>query len=444
MNALLTQAFTEPDRWRKAIQHGLDKGIDRATLTALCDERTRTALYLAIRDGQYNMLPPHTAQIPKRDIDPATGLHKMRTVYVSEAPDRVLGSLAYDLLMDTCRDMIHPTCQSYQPGISCGKVVKEFSRDVIRYTEQMGGHHVQVGFKSDLSKYFDSVPVEYIDAAFDVVITRYGDDALIECLRHYYHDDRYLDYDKDTHQWQVKHLYMSLRQGCAVAAWLADVVLYHIDERISQLNVKYVRYSDDILCVGPDYQQAFSILTEELDKMGMKLNPKKVEPVTDDRWINFLGYSVKGAAITLSSCAIESIREQIEAVTLDRIPRNNRDPKPKLASVVAAVHRILYRGFKDYSWATRVLRTVNVKEDLLTLDEWIRDCIRATQTGHRRVGGIGWDRQRKVGCIARGRGQHVTNNHHAVPHIEGYHCIPLMAGILRASRAAYDTTVKCM
>ena len=42
--------------------------------------------------------------------------------------------------------------------------------------------------------------------------------------------------------------------------------MFTLDERLSQLNGEYVRYSDDALFVGPDYMKAMEIMTEEVTK----------------------------------------------------------------------------------------------------------------------------------------------------------------------------------
>ena len=52
-----------------------------------------------------------------------------------------------------------------------------------------------LGWKSDLSKYFDSVPIRFIDEAFDKVEAKHGQSALIDVLRKYYHSDLYFDED---------------------------------------------------------------------------------------------------------------------------------------------------------------------------------------------------------------------------------------------------------
>ena len=65
-DSILTK-FMEPERWRKALAKGVDKDISRADLYQLTKETTRVKLYQAVRDGAYEITPPHTAQIPKED-----------------------------------------------------------------------------------------------------------------------------------------------------------------------------------------------------------------------------------------------------------------------------------------------------------------------------------------------------------------------------------------
>ena len=132
------------------------------------------------------------------------------------------------------------------------------------------------------------MPLRYIDRAFDAVESRHGHSALITVLRKNYHSDHYIDTDN-----RLQRSYQSLKQGCAVASWLADVLLYELDEELSSMNGYYVRYSDDMLFVGEDYPKAMALLQDRLAEMEMKLNPKKVEYLTADRWFKFLGFSIK-------------------------------------------------------------------------------------------------------------------------------------------------------
>ena len=409
--------FFETERWQYAINKGFDKDINKATLHQLTTPEARLAMYQRIKDGKYKIMPPHTAKIPKDNGD-------FRTVYVNEPCDRILLSIANDLLFELMPEMVHPRCKSYQKGIGCGRVVQEVSRKICSANGNV------IGWKSDLSKYFDSVPIEFIDLAFDKVEEKHGKSALIDVIRDYYHTDLYFDTDGN-----LSNSYQSLKQGCSVAAWLADVVLYHIDEQLSALDGYYIRYSDDTLFIGKDYEKAMTIMQDELMKMQMKLNPKKVEYLDENHWFKFLGYSIKGHNISLSSTRIKTFQKEIEKRTIKK-----RDTT--MTKAINAVNRYLYKGFGDFSWATQVLPVINVKEDIDKLNMFVMDCIRAVKTNKRKVGGLGYVKTQAVGCIDRGRGRNVkANRTKTESEIKGYLSIGCAKNAMLTSRAAYITLI---
>lgn len=410
----ILQMFFDIDRWTKAIEKGVGKDIRKDQLIRLCGERTRLAMADAMRKGNFGISPPHTAEIPKDNGE-------FRTVYVNEPMDRVVLGIANDLLFELMPEMLHPSCKSYRTGIGCGKVVTEASHRIVS-TASNG----VLGWKSDLSKYFDSVPLRFIDGAFDKVEAKHGQSALIDVLRKYYHSDLYFDGEN-----RLQSKYQSLKQGCAVASWLADVLLYDLDEELSQLDGYYVRYSDDMLFIGKDYEKAMEVLQECLKEKSMALNPRKVEYLTADRWFKFLGFSIKGGMVSLSPCRIKTFQKEIERRTV-----RNRDTTP--AKAVNAVNRYLYKG--EFSWAAQVLPVCNVRRDLDELNKFVMDCLRAVRTGRRKTGGLGYVRDRPDGCIVRGRGRHVKANRAKTGHdIPGYLTIGCMRNALLTSRAAYDT-----
>ena len=405
------------ERWQHAISKGVDKDIHKGQLFQLTKPEVRAAVYDAIKSEKYEIAPPHTALIPK-DMP-----GEYRTVYVNEPIDRIILSIANDLLFDLCPEMISDRCKSYQRGIGCGRVVQEVSQKICNTKGET------IGFKSDLSKYFDSVPIEYIDNAFDCVENKYGKSALISVLRKYYHSDWYFTPDGELVQ-----SYQSLKQGCSVASWLADVIIRHIDDKLSSLNGYYVRYSDDMIFVGEDYMKAMEILSSELAKMQMKLNPKKVEYLNANHWFKFLGFSIKGSDISLSSTRIKTFQNEIEKRTIKK-----RDTTFRRA--VNAVNRYLYKGNGEFSWATQILPIVTVRKDLNELNKFVMDCLRGVQTGKSKVGGLGYVRSQTDGCVCRGLGRNVKANRAKVEHIDGYFSLGCMQNAIRTSRAVYNTLV---
>lgn len=411
---MIDKEFFNKERWIYAIEKGREKDIRKSELINLCKEETRVRLAQALLSGNYRIAPPHTAKIPKDNGE-------FRTVYVNEPIDRVVLSITNDILFEFMKDRIHPACKSYLKGVGCGKVVQEASKKIISSSK---------GWKADLSKYFDSVPIEFIDKAFDMVEERYGKSAIIDVVREYYHTDLYFDED-----YELQTKYQSLKQGCAVAAFLADVILYDIDKELNEMGGYYVRYSDDILYIGDNAEQALIILSDRLEKMGLKLNPNKVEMISPDKWFKFLGFSIKGNMISLSSSRIKTFQKEIENRTI-----KNRDYT--LSQAVNSVNRFLYKGNGKYSWATQILSVCNVRKDINELNKFVMDCLRAVQTGRRKTGGLGYVKDKSDGCIVRGIGKNVrTNRERTGEKIEGYLTLACMQNALRTSKGLYNTLV---
>ncbi len=414
----ILKMFFDIDRWTKAIEKGVSKDIRKDQLIRLTDEKTRLEIADAMLNGKYEISPPHTAQIPKEDGE-------FRTVYVNEPIDRVILSIANDLLFELMPEMIHKSCKSYQKGIGCGKIVTEVSQKIMN-TATSGC----LGWKSDLSKYFDSVPLSFIDEMFDKVEDKHGHSVLIDVLRKYSHCDLYFD---ESNNLQSK--YQSLKQGCAVASWLADVLLYELDEELSRMNGYYVRYSDDMLFIGEDYEKAMNVLVQRLDDKSMKLNPKKVEFLTADKWFKFLGFSLKGNMISLSSSRIKTFQKEIERRTIRKL---GITPQKSINSV----NRYLYKGDGEFSWATQILPVCNVRKDLNELNKFVMDCLRAVSTGKRKIGGLGYIKSKSDGCIDRGLGRNVKANRAKTGNnIAGYLTIGCMRNALLTSRSVYNTLV---
>ena len=416
MTDAILNKFFEQNRWTYAIDKGVDKDIDRSHLYQLTKPEVRIAIYKAMREGKYEIAPPHTAQIPKDNGE-------YRTVYINEPVDRVILSIANDLLFELRPDMVHERCVSYQKGIGCGKIVKDVSKKICSTKGDV------IGWKSDLSKYFDSVPIEYIDKAFDKVEERHGKSALIDVLRKYYHNDYYFDLNG-----QLQQSYQSLKQGCSVASWLADVILYDIDKHLDQMNGEYVRYSDDMLFIGDDYKDAMSYLASSLECMRMKLNPKKVEYITHNKWFKFLGFSIKGNMISLSASRIKKFQHEIERLTI-------KAKCTTLKKSLNAVNRFLYKGNGEHSWATQILPVCNVKRDIDELNKFVLDSLKAVSSGKKHIGGLGYVTCKSDGCIQRGIGRNVRSNRTKLDRIDGYISIGCMRNALLTNREAFKTLV---
>lgn len=425
MDRLLDE-FMNVQRWEKAIDAGVEKGIDKTTLRTICRGDVRAALYDLIQRGKYKISPPRTQKIPKDTPG------EYRTVYINENLDRIFLSILNDMLFELCHDMIHPACKSYQKGIGCGKVVMHISDVICQSVSEI------IGFKADLSKYFDSVPIEYIDRVFDVIEDRFGKSAIIRVAREYYHQDLFIDEDGNLCQ-----KYQSLKQGCALASFLADVILYELDDTMTRLDGYYCRYSDDLLYIGSEQTVAETMLKLHLHVMGLQLNPKKFQWLHRDEWFKFLGFNIKGDKRSLSKSRVKTFQKEI-------VERTVKAERTGITKAINQVNHYLYKG--DYAWATSVLPIINVKEDIDELNKFVMDCIRACRKPRNKsynasvmLGGLGVCMNLPNRTIVRGRGKQVTTNlNNTEKELPGYHTLANMRDLILMTRPLYDTIVRQM
>jgi retron-type reverse transcriptase len=419
---ILLKEFFKKERWESAIDIGVGKKIDKSELRSLCSPETRVRLYNAIKNDNYAIAPPRIALIPKDEPG------KFREVMICENIDRIVLSIINNMFFELFPEFVHNSCYSYRSGIGCGRVVQAVSREC----EKLKGDIV--GKKYDLQKYFDNVAIKYIDELFDKMELKYGKSKIIDIVREFYHSDILFDENGE-----LITTYKSIKQGTATSSFMADALLYHIDETLSNFKgVRFWRYSDDILILGNNYKAADRILKDMLMDMGLTINPKKEQVLDNKHFFKFLGFQVKGSQITLSKSRVKSFQKEIEKRT---IKPKNITPKRALNQV----NSYLYKGDGTYSWATSVLPIINVEKDIDTLNTFVMDALRACATKKKKIGGLGSVNDKEDYTILRGVGKNVTANRNKTPkEIEGYLSIRCMQNALVTRRAVYETLVRSL
>ena len=422
MQDYLLQEFFKIERWESAIEIGVDKHIDKGELRKLCSPEVRARLYLAMESDNYAIAPPRVSLIPKDEPG------KFREVMICENIDRIVLSIANNLFFEFFPEFVHDSCYSYRSGIGCGKVVQAVSRECVKLKGNI------IGKKYDLNKYFDSVKIEYIDELFDKMELKYGKSKIIDIVREFYHTNILFDENGE-----LIEVYKSIKQGTATSSFLADALLYHIDEKLSNFDgVKYWRYSDDILLLGENYKEADRILKEMLADMSLTINQSKEQVLDNQHFFKFLGFYIKGNQITLHKGRVKTFQKEIEARTIKQ-----RNISAKRA--INQVNSYLYKGDGKYSWATSVLPIINVQKDIDELNEFVLDALRACATGKKKIGGLGSVNDRNDYTILRGTGKNVASNRMKTEkEIDGFLSIRCMQNALITNRAVYDTLVRTM
>lgn len=425
MQDKLLEKMFEIERWETLIEKAELKGVDKGELRKLCTPQVRASLYTAIVNEEIEFAPSHMAQIPKDTPG------EFRTVFVGENVDRCIQSLINDCLFELFPEMVHPSCKSYQKNLGTGKTVKELSSILANTKTEI------VGVKSDFHHYFDVVNLDAIMNVFDVIESKLGfskgTEPVMNLLRKTWSNNLVFDLDGN-----LIEQYCGIRQGNAIGSFLADVILYELDEFMSKKYKFYCRYSDDCITVHSNPDEVISDMNRIISKYGVSLNPRKVQVLHKDEWFKFLGFNLKDNMITLSKSRLKKFQKEIELRT---IKQRNISPQRALNQV----NSFLYKGNGQYSFATSVLPIINVQKDIDTLNEFILDCLRAVQTGKKKIGGLGSVNDRDDYTILRGTGKNVSSNRRKTPkEIDGYLSISCMRNAILTRRAVYETLVRSM
>lgn len=405
---ILESIFLDVGLWSEVIEHGLRRGMPRYVVAQLQDPHFRADLCDRIADREYQISPPHTGYRAKEG-----GGERM--FLANEPLDRLLLNAIYKWLLRNESAMIHPSCLSYQEGVGIGRIVRQLSQQMSSL--ETGCENGIVGRKFDIHKYFESVGRTYIHQAFDRVEQHYGHSAVIDMLRDYYDSDVYFD----SRRHEPVEAYQGIKQGCAISSWLANVLLFPLDEAMSRLPGCYLRYSDDIIYVGKDYETATRTIEQHLKQMGLSLNARKIEDVTTSDFVRFLGYGLRGSEITLSGKWVKTFQRNIDRLTIKdaRLIKRVRNIRRKgganmhaeldavLAKASRKVIRYLYYGDGQHAWASLALGIINREQDLLQLSLYCTDALRAVYTGKTQIGGLGFS---VSAGILRGKGRNVNAN----------------------------------
>lgn len=418
MDKILKSIFLDNALWVEVIEHGLSKGISNELLEDIQDPHFRADLCMQIGSGKYFIKPPHTGYRPKEDGGE-------RTFFANEPLDRLLLNVIYKWLMRNTKEMIHPTCLSYQEGIGVGTIVRNLSKRIAGINKK--NSNKIVGRKFDIHKYFETIERRHIHSALDKVEEKFGKSTIINLLRDYYDSDIYYD----SRRKEYVEAYQGIKQGCAVSSWLANVILYKLDKEVSELGGEYVRYSDDIIYVGENYEKATDIIVSNLKEVGLSLNERKIENIVGNEFIRFLGYNIRGGEITLSAKWVKYFKQNIDRLTIKdkklitRVRNIRKEPnsekrEAKLRDILEIsqrrVARFLYLGDGEYSWATLVLGIINRPEDIKTLNLYCIDALRAVYTGKTNIGGLGVSKSKG---ILRSLGRNVAENRRKTIDITG-------------------------
>ena len=444
----LLEMMFRHEMWQEMVDKANEKGINVTVVKQMCNPHVRVKLYEMILNEQLEIAPSRMAQIPKDTPG------EMRTVFICEDADRIILSLINDCLFRLFPDMVHKQCKSYLTGESCGKTVQEVSKEITRLTKNT--EHKHIGNRYDFTKYFDRVDLKAILDVFDEIERRLGfkkgSEPVMNLLRKFYKSNLVFDLDGN-----LIEMYSGLKQGVATASFLADVILYELDEFMYNKYKSYWRYSDDLICLAEDTSEITNDINRIICKYGVQLNGKKTKELYSDEFFKFLGFDLCGDVITLSGRRAKKFAKEIYSRT---IAKPNINPKQAKENV----KQFLYGNGDGYSWASACFSALkNCDEDIDVLNNFTMDCLRLCEVRYnynqeRKRNGLkpkkikyGWDDIGGIGVVAnssehtlvRGAGKKVkTARQRTEKEIEHYKSIGCLLNAYQIAKPVFEACVR--
>jgi group II intron reverse transcriptase/maturase len=257
--------------------------------------------------------------LPVLRIRPAFLAASERALVVPTVRDRVVQRAIADLLVPAIDPTLSPACRAFRKGSSA----RAAAEDVGRWIEQ-GEAWV---LRADVKGFFDAIQPEILRAKLELFVDEEGLrflDRIVRC--------RIFDHD------QVSETITGIAQGSPLSPLLGNLYLSDLDAAIEKAHVRYIRYCDDLLVLGPredEVRRARQEIAAQLEPLGLTLNEEKTRVCRAEDGFVFLGYlfgpTGRGPAVK----AVEALRFRLAEITAAE--------EPAVAEVDA-----LFRGWTAY------------------------------------------------------------------------------------------------
>ena len=245
-------------------------------------------------------------------------------------------------------------------------------------------------YKTDIWNYFDSIPV---DKLLNDLKTSIEDPRLYLFLKEILSRELVSEQGrtvKDSH---------GVMTGIPISNFLSDFYLRDIDKYFEKQNVAYLRYCDDILIIGESHETIVKsrlILNQLLHNKGLSVNYDKEKTYTPGERFDYLGLSINGNEIDLSSKALKRTFKKIHELSHELrndVDRGNISSSEALNKMILKINQqffgqFLYKMYDELivlhakrcfsDWYFPLITTA---ESLHKIDLYIQEQLRFVYTG---------------------------------------------------------------
>ena len=323
------RASTLEAAWQQVKANRGAAGIDRQSIEgfAAAEQRYLGELASALEQGTYRAQAVRRVDIPK-----AGG--KTRPLGIPTVKDRIVQTAVKRVIEPIFEKQFLPMSYGFRPGRGC--------KDALREVQE----HLRQGYTyvvdADLKGYFDNIAHERLESRIEEHIS---DGRLLRLLAGWIRQDIV----KAMERWRPM---AGTPQGAVISPLLANVYLHPLDEKMTRLGYRMVRYADDFVVLCQNASQAQEALQEVkawVEENGLELHPDKTH-VGDCRirgqGFEFLGYRFEAGRRWVRKKSEQGLKDKVRRAT-------GRTSGQSLRQITQSLNPILKGWFQYFKHAHR-------------------------------------------------------------------------------------------
>lgn len=283
--------------WQKVRKNKPAAGADHITCEQFeANQREELKqLNLDLKEHKYLPVPVKKIILYKREKAREIALYSMRDKVVQQSVASELSKL-YDPYF------VQGTF-AYRSGKSALQAI-----DLV--AEQMQSGKWNVLLKLDITKFFDRIQWPILQS---IIQKRIREDDVIQLIQK---DVQNVSLEDSG---ELKDKSLGIYQGSGISPVLSNIYLMEFDRWLSEKDIFYIRYSDDMLLLGKNRDSMLILLKKikmKLQCYGLEINENKQILADINTGVNFLGYHISEKGKAIPARAEQSLEDKLETIWL--------------------------------------------------------------------------------------------------------------------------------